>query len=110
MEAGVVERQVERHPPAQIEANRLHRSLVGEAVPVGEQQHLGQQARRDRGAAPALRVALREVLVADDPIAVLGEQRIERALRQQLRAPRRVEKAPLPIRHRKHPSPPPQKP
>jgi hypothetical protein len=43
-------------------------------------------------------------LVADDPIAMLGQQRVDRALRQQLRAPHRVEKTPLSIRHRKHPS------
>jgi hypothetical protein len=99
----VVDRQVKRHLPAQIEANRLHRPLVGEPVAIGQQQHLGEQARRDRRAALARRVALGEVLVADDPIAVLGQQAIDRVLRQQIRAPRRVEQAPLPIHHRKHP-------
>ncbi|MBD0283226.1 MAG: hypothetical protein ICV69_13700 [Thermoleophilaceae bacterium] len=34
---------------------------------------------------------------------MLGQQRIDRILRQQLRTPRRIEEAPLPIRHRKHP-------
>jgi uncharacterized lipoprotein YbaY len=104
----VVERQIERHLPAQIEPNRVHRALVGEPVAVGEQQHLGEQARRDRGAALALGVALAEVLVADDPIAVLGEQRVDRVLGDQLRTPRRVEEPPLPIRRREH-SPPPLK-
>jgi hypothetical protein len=103
----VVERQVERHLPAQIEANRLHRALVGKTLAVGEQEHLGEQARRDRGAALALGVALGEVLVADDPIPVLCQQRVDRVLREQVRAPRRVEEALLPIRHPKHPSPPP---
>jgi hypothetical protein len=35
---------------------------------------------------------------------------MDRVLREQVRAPRRVEQAPLPIRHRKHPSPSPRKP
>jgi hypothetical protein len=54
-----------------MEAKRLHRALVGEPLAVGEQEHLREQARRDRGAALAPRVALGEVLVADDPIALL---------------------------------------
>jgi hypothetical protein len=66
-----------------------------------------EQARGDRRAALALRVAPGEVLVADDPIAVLGEQHVDRALREQVRAPRRVKEALLPIRHPKHPCPPP---
>jgi hypothetical protein len=98
VEARVIDRQIERHLPAQIEANRLHRPLIGEPVTVGEQQHLRQQAGRNRRAAMALRIALREVLVADDPIPVLGEQRVDRALRQQVAAPRRVEQVPLPVR------------
>jgi hypothetical protein len=103
MKARVVDRQIERHPPAQSEAKRLHRPLSREPVTVGQQQHLGEQARRNHGAATALRIALREVLVADDPIPVLGEQRVDRVLRQQVGAPRRVKQAPLSIRHRKHP-------
>jgi hypothetical protein len=49
VKAGVVERQIERDLPAQIEANGVHRTLVGEPLAVGEQEHLGQQAGRDRG-------------------------------------------------------------
>jgi hypothetical protein len=103
---GVVDRQAERNLPAQIKAHRFHRSLVGEAVAVGEQQHLGEHARRDRRAAMPLRVALGEILVANNPLAVLGQQRVDRLLRQQTRTPRRIKETLLPIRHRKHPPPP----
>ena len=109
VKARVVDRQVERHLPAQIEATAsIARSPER---PCGSgQQHRRRQARRDRGAAPALRVALGEVLVADDPIAILGEQQIDRVLRQHIRAPGGVEEAPLPIRRRKHSRPSPTKP
>jgi len=54
VKAGVVERQIERDLPAQIEANGVHRALIGESVAVGERQHLGEQAGRNRGPAVAL--------------------------------------------------------
>jgi hypothetical protein len=103
VKARVVERQIERDLPAQVEANGVHRALVGEPVAIGEQQHLGEQAGRDRGPAVALGVAVSEVLVAHDPIAVLGEQRVDRLLGEQLRAPCSVEEALLSIRRREHP-------
>ena len=78
---GMIDRQIQRDLPAQIKPQRLHRAPVREPVAIGQQQHLGQQARRDRRAPPARRIALGEVLVADDPIAVLGQQRVDRALR-----------------------------
>ena len=49
-----------------------------------------------------LGVAVREVLIAHDPLAVLGEQRVDESLRQQPRAPSRIEETLLPIRHREH--------
>jgi len=106
MKAGVVNRQVERDLEAQVKAHRVHRALIREPVAVGEQQHLGEHARRDRRPPLRTRIALREVLVADDPITVLSKQRIDRALRQQIRTPCRIEKPLLPIRRRKHPQPP----
>ena len=58
----VIDRQIQRHLPAQVKPHRLHRAPVREPVAIGQQQHLGQQARRDRRPPPARRIALREVL------------------------------------------------
>jgi hypothetical protein len=80
--ARVVDRQPERNLPAQVPRHRLHRLLVRAARPVLQQQHLGQPRRRDRGTADAVGVAVGEVLVAHDPLAVLGQQSEERALQQ----------------------------
>src|SRR5712692_6733413 len=102
VKARVVDRQAKRDLPAQIETNCVHRPLIRQPLPVSEQQHLGEHARRNRRATVALRVTLGEILITDDPIAMLGKQRVNRVLRQQIRAPRRVEEALLPIRHRKH--------
>jgi hypothetical protein len=80
-----------RRALGRLEAKRLHRALVGETL--GEREHLDEQARGDRRAALALLVAPGEVLVADEPIAVLGERHIDRVLREQGRAPRRVKRS-----------------
>ncbi len=76
----MVDRETERDLPAQIPRDGLHRLLVGESGAVLEQQHLRQLRRRDRGTADSLRVAVGEVLIADDPLTVLGEQSEEGAL------------------------------
>src|SRR4051812_33559908 len=73
--------------------DRAEQLTSGQPVAIRQQQHLGQQTRRDRRTTPPLRVALREVLVTHDPIAVPGQQRIDRVLRQQPRAPRRVKES-----------------
>ena len=111
MKARVVDREIERVLPAQVEAQRIHRALVGEALAVGEQHYLREQARRDRGAPARLRVALGEVLVGDDPLAVLGEQGVDRLLRDERPADARVEEALLrPIHYLQHPATSPKQP
>ncbi|HZJ29234.1 MAG TPA: hypothetical protein VFD37_04500 [Solirubrobacterales bacterium] len=52
--AGVIQRQADRHLPAQVIAKALHRLLIRRPLAVGEQEDLGQVARRDRGPAQAL--------------------------------------------------------
>jgi hypothetical protein len=102
----MINRKIQRDLPTQVEPHRLHRPLIRQPIPIGQQQHLRQHARRDRWPTLALRVAIREIPIAHDPLAVLGQQRIDRVLRQQLPAPRRVKEALLPIRHRQHCLPP----
>src|SRR4051812_40641915 len=102
----MVDRQIQRHLPAQIKAQRLHRAPVRQPVAIGQQQHLREQARSDRRPPPPRRIALREILVADDPIAVAGQQRVDRVLRQKPRAPRRVKEPLLTFAPGKHPDPP----
>jgi hypothetical protein len=82
MPALMIDRQTERDLPAQIPSHRFHRLLVRQAGAVLQQHHLGQLRRRDRRAPHPPRVALSEILVAHDPIAVLSQQREKRALRQ----------------------------
>ena len=104
VKARVVERQLERHLPAQVKAQRVHRPLVGESLAVGEQEDLREQARRNRGTSTVGAVAVGEVLVAHDPLAVLGEQRVHRVLWEDARADACVEEPLLrSIRRSQHP-------
>ena len=97
MKAPVIHRQPERRFPAQIPRQGLHRRLVRDAAAVLEQQNLGQQRRRDRRSPHPLRIALGEVLVAHDPLAMLGQQRKKRPFRQRTNKPRRVKQTYLTI-------------
>ena len=99
MKARMVDREIQSDLPAQIEPHRLHRPLSREPVAIRQQKHLGKQARRDRRATVALAIAVREVPIAHDPIAMLGKQRVDRVLGKQLRTPRRIEEPLLPIHH-----------
>src|ERR1039457_2690662 len=101
----MVNRQIKRDLPAQIEANGIHRTLIRKPVAIGEQQHLREQARRDRRTPAKRGITLREVHITHDPLTMLRQQRTKRVLRQQIRAPRRIEEAPLPIRYREHHTP-----
>ena len=102
VEPAVIDRQAQGDLPAQIPRDVLHRLLIRAARPVLHQQHLGQQRRRDRRPAAIGRVAVGEVLVAHDPIAVLGQQREERPLRQRPHQLRRIEEPHLRRRRRQH--------
>jgi hypothetical protein len=86
----MVERQPERDLPAQIEAHGLHRLSIREAAAVGKQEDPRERARRDRGPSAALAVALDEIPIADDPLAVLGQKPVERVARDDVAAPRRI--------------------
>ena len=111
VEALVVERQTERDLPAQIEAHRLHRLPVRKTAAVGEEQDLGERTGRNRGPPTALRVAVGEVAVTDDPLTVLGEQTVKGIARHHVAAPTRVEQPPLGrIGYRQHPPPPSRRP
>jgi hypothetical protein len=98
----MLDREIQRDLPAQIKPHRLHRPLIRKPIAIRQQQHLRQPARRDPRTTTTLRVTVREVLVAHNPFALLRKQHLDRALRQQLRAPHRIKEPLLPIRHRKH--------
>jgi hypothetical protein len=88
----MVDRQIKRDLPAQIKPHRVHRPLVRQPLAEGEQQNLGQEARRDRRTTVIRRVTLGEVLITHDPLTVLSQQRIGRPITEQARAPRRIKK------------------
>jgi hypothetical protein len=100
--AAVVDRQADCDLPAQIPGHGLHRLLVGEPGAVLQEQQLGQLRGRDRGAADALRIAVGEVLVAHDPLAVLGQQGEERTLRRRPNQLCRIEETNLSRGRREH--------
>lgn len=91
MPALMIDRQTQRHLPAQIPRHRLHRLLIRGARAVLQQHHLRQQRRRDGRTAQPRRIALREVLITHNPITVLCQQREKRPLRQWPRQHRRIE-------------------
>ena len=99
---GMVDRQIKRDFPAQIKPHRVHRPLVRQPLAEGEQQNLGQQARRDRRTTVIRRVTLGEVLITHDLLAVLSQQRVDRPISQQARAPRRIKETLLPFHHPEH--------
>ncbi len=104
MPALVIDREPKRDLPPQIPRDRLHRRLIRQAGPVLQQQHLRQQRRRDRRASHPSRVARSEVLITHDPVTVLGQQRVKRALRQRPRQQRRIEHPNLSRPCREHPA------
>jgi hypothetical protein len=102
MPALMIDRQPQRDLPPQIPRHALHRLLIRHAAAVLQQQHLRQLRRRDRRAPHRRRVARREVLIAHDPIPMLGQQRKKRPVRQRPSKLGRIEKPHLARRHRKH--------
>ena len=98
----MIDRQPQHDLPPQIPRHALHRLLVGHPGPVLQQQHLRQQRRRDRRATHPRRIALREVLIAHDPIAMLSQQREERPLRQRPHHHHRIEQPHLSRLNREH--------
>ena len=82
MPALVIDRQPERDLPPQIPRHRLHRLLIRRPVRCWNSITFANNDGRIDGRPIRRRVALREVLIAHDPITVLGQQRKERALRQ----------------------------
>jgi hypothetical protein len=102
MPAAVIDRQPERDLPAQIPRDALHRLLVRRARPVLQKQHPGQQRRRDRWPPHPLRIARREVLIAHDPLPMLGQQPKERSLRQRPSKLGRIKEPHLTRRPRQH--------
>ncbi len=100
--AAVVDGQTERDLPAQIPGGGLHCLLVREAGAVLEQQHLGQLGGWDRRTPETVRIAVGEVLVRHDPLAVLGQQSEERALGQRPDQLGRVKETDLASRRGEH--------
>ena len=94
---GMVDRQIKRDLPAQIKPHRVHRPLVRQPLAEGEQQNLGQEARRDRRTTVIRRVTLGEVLITHDPLAVLSQQRVDRPIRKQAPAPPRINENPAAV-------------
>src|SRR6266498_5754237 len=85
----------------------LHRLPVRKTAAVGEEQDLGERTGRNRRPPTALRVAVGEVPVADDPLTVLGEQTVKGIARHHVAAPARVEQPLLGrVGYRQHPPPP----
>lgn len=80
-------RRVERHRrsvdpsrglPGQVPLQAVARLLVRQALMGLEQHHRGQHPRRDRGATPSrLLVQVCEVVVTEEPVAVIGQQPVD---------------------------------
>ena len=78
IEAGKVGRQVERHLPAQVEHQALHRLFVGHVVVKLEQQHATHQRGWQARPAVARIVQLFQVVVLEQHAADRGHATVKR--------------------------------